>query len=406
MVKEFLPSLESEYERLTSAWLPRTFDPETGNFHQNWSHNWQPLRDTHRFLVFQSRLLWNTSAIGLFEPAKADAMSTIAVPAARAFWETFWDKKHGGFWWDTDLNGQPLDYCRDQKHLYGHAFAMYAMAKTIQLTGSPEMLANLEEAFEWIDSKAHDELNGGYYDALGLDGRILTSPVTASEPLDFLSSPFGDKDQNSHLHMLEALSEVHRVLPYPLVKARLDEMLEICVTKMLLPGNWLAYQFKPDYTPTSIRPSWGHDIEAAFLIIDARRSLGKPMGKEDEISDAIALKSLDGWDPEDGGLWEAIWCRDANSGKTWWAQAEALSTLAILGNRGGPNEDHYKQVFKRIWRFIQTYAADQEHGGWISEIDRPGTPANFQPKSYRWQGGYHEIRGVINAIQAIRGNDS
>lgn len=406
MPTSLLSQFEAELKTLADAWLPRTADLDQWGFHENWDEHWQKTPDESRFLVFQGRLTWVAGAIGLHYPEQKEAMAKLALHGAKGLMEVMWDKKNGGWWWRTDLQGNPLPSCLDQKHSYGNSFGLYGLASAYRLTGDPQVKEWLEEAFNWVDSHSHDKEHGGYRDALGADGRVLTSPVDPSQPIDFLGSSFGDKSQNTALHVLEALTEVYKAMPNPETKARLEEMLEITLTKMLLPGDWLAVRFNRDWTPIDTRPSWGHDIEAAFLIVEARRALGRPIGKEDEIAERIVMKSLEGLDEESGGFWDAIWSKESGRSKTWWAQAEAVGALALFAARKGRNADRFESAMQNIWAFTDQFFIDKEYGGWISYVTPQGAPYGGKEKSHEWQGVYHEIRGLINAVNAAKGIDS
>lgn len=406
MPSSLLPQFEAELKNLSNAWLPKTADFEHWGFHENWDENWQKTPDEFRFLVFQGRLTWVAGALGIHYPEQKEAMSKLAIHGARGLMEVMWDKSNGGWWWRTDLLGNPLSSCIDQKHTYGSSFGLYGLASAYRLTGDTRVKAWLEEAFAWVDGHSHDREFGGYRDALGADGRVLTSPLDPSQPIDFLGSSFGDKSQNTALHVLEALTEVYKAIPNPVTKARLEEMLEVTLSKMLLRDDWLALRFNQDWTPIDTRPSWGHDIEAAFLIVEARRALGRPIGREDEVAERIALKSLDGLDTENGGFWDAIWGKESGQSKTWWAQAEAIGALALFAARHGREETKFQASLENVWEFTKKHFIDHDNGGWISYVTPNGAPYGSKAKSHEWQGVYHEIRGLINAINAAKGIDS
>lgn len=405
MLQSLLPSFSNELEDVARAWLPRVADFEGWGFHENWTFDWMKEPDDRRFLVFQGRLTWVAGALGLFYPHQKDVMSECALHGCRGLMEVMWDKKHGGWWWMTDPDGKPLSLSLEQKHLYGISFGLYGLASALRLTGDPQVKAWLEEAFAWTDISAHDELHGGMRDALSIEGIVLTRAIHPDYPRDFLGSPYGHRAQNTALHVLEALTEVYRALPNPTTQARLEEMLEITLTKMLLPEGWLGVQFTRDWTPTDIRPSYGHDIEAAFLIVEARRALGRPKGREDEIAEKIALTALAGVDEERGGFWDSAWTKARGTRKTWWAQAEALGAMALFAGRPGPNQEKFASAAQAQWRHILRFQVDKKHGGWIPDTNAVGEPFPDQGKSHRWQGAYHEVRGLMTAILAAQGTD-
>ena len=103
------------------------------------------------------------------------------------------------------------------------------------------------------------------------------------------TSDIGYKDQNSSIHILEALTELYKVWKDPLVKERLQEMLYLIRDKMVTPKGYLQLYFTYDWKPISYRDSsdavikknhyidhvsFGHDVETAYLMKDATETLG------------------------------------------------------------------------------------------------------------------------------------
>ena len=57
------------------------------------------------------------------------------------------------------------------------------------------------------------------------------------------TSDIGYKDQNSSIHILEALTELYHVWPEPLVRLRLQEMLSLIRDKMVSKKGYLILFF-------------------------------------------------------------------------------------------------------------------------------------------------------------------
>ena len=117
-----------------------------------------------------------------------------------------------------------------EKHVYGVSFAMYASATTARASKSPRGLALAMRAFDWLEKHAHDSANGGYYEALSRDGKpILKAPTLASQdrgdaPKDQIGTVYGRKSMNTHIHLLESLTELFFAGGGGLVKERLSEV--------------------------------------------------------------------------------------------------------------------------------------------------------------------------------------
>jgi mannonate dehydratase len=70
------------------------------------------------------------------------------------------DRTHGGFHWSVDDSGTKV--VLPDKHLYGQAFALYALAEFALATGEDEPKALAQALFATLEEHAHDEEVGGY----------------------------------------------------------------------------------------------------------------------------------------------------------------------------------------------------------------------------------------------------
>ena len=84
------------------------------------------------------------------------------------------------------------------------------------------------------------------------------------------------------------------------------------------------------------RDSFGHDIETAYLLIEAAHELRDNSARKPVlVARALVDHTLDfGWDEEHGGVYDAGGIfrtphEDEEMRKVWWIQAEALNASAI-----------------------------------------------------------------------------
>ncbi len=69
-------------------------------------------------------------------------------------------QKNGGFYWEVDVTGDKK--LQRNKHLYGQAFALYALSEYYLATGKQEALDLAIQLFNVMEAKAHDKMYGGY----------------------------------------------------------------------------------------------------------------------------------------------------------------------------------------------------------------------------------------------------
>src|SRR4051794_14321571 len=169
-------------DELTRLWYPRSLDPD-GAFHQTYARDWSAIRDENRFLVYQSRMIWTAAAFARHSPAHREAFSGHARRGVAYLDRSMRDGPSGGFHWVVGLDGKGSPALGDEKHVYGTAFALYAASAAYETTHDETALRVARDAFEWLERQAHDDQQGGYFEAISRDGK----PVIAYDP----SAPVG-----------------------------------------------------------------------------------------------------------------------------------------------------------------------------------------------------------------------
>jgi mannobiose 2-epimerase len=363
-------------------------DPK-GGFHQQLSRNWQVTPDHSRFVVYQARLTWTFARAALLQP---EPYRDAAQHGLDFLWNRFWDHQSGGFHWWMNNEGTPRGRSQGQKHTYGIAFGLYAVAAAAQALGTEEAKGRLEEAWTWFVHHMVDEEHGGLFEAIDHQNQpLLASPDGYG--YDLLGVPYGQKAQNSQLHVLEAFAEVARAMPTDEVRDKLHHMVDIIARKMKSEEGHLHLYCTRDWSPASREPSYGHDIEAAFLLRDALETLGKRDEEVEEISRHLARHALDkAWDQENGGLVEG------EPIKVWWVQAESLGALVWLGVEDHPEAGFFHPYALRQLEFMEDHMLDEEHGGLYPYVSLDGAEKRTRHKGDAWTGLYHEARCFLTVM--------
>ena len=398
-------------DELLTTWYPRILDHEAGGYFTNFEYDWKPSIDQPKMLVTQSRGLWTASIAAQVHPGQK-VFREAADHGFNFLTEVMWDKDAGGFRQYAD---DPRDEELKYKMTYANAFALYGLAEYAKINRSQVVLAWVQKTLDWMEKQAYDPDNLGYFNL------IIEKPTADHPRYQEITAKLGWgstqwKDQNSSIHILEALTTTFKVLPNDLVKKRLEEMLILVRDKMINEKGHLNLFFTQDWIPISHADSgrdyivehlnfdhvsFGHDIETAFLLIEASKVL---YGEVDEKTLQIAKRLIDhsmehGFDLGYYGLFDRGYRFNQESieilsrEKVWWAQAEAWHSLSLI-YKYYP-ESQYEGAFAAMWKYIQSEMIDNEHGGWyVSGLDE-NPDSKTKRKAHQWKGPYHDGRALI-----------
>ncbi len=427
MQPDFRVSIDFAMERMLrhgilDAWYPRAIDRDYGGFLTDLTYEWLPYGQQHKMIVTQARHLFAASrATELY--ADVDIYAEAAAAGAAFLRDVLFDHEYGGFHALVTREGTPIDGGNDPwlaKTAYGHAFAIFALASWYRASGDEQALQLACDTFGWLEScGAHDAEFGGYWQWLRPDGTPHKSWYMDMPP----------KDQNSTIHLLESFTELYAVWPNELLGNRLAELLELVRDTIATPTGYLQLFFEGDWTPVTIRYatdelraanydldhiSFGHDVETAFLMLDAARVLSLDDGVRTPI---VARRLVDhalrwGWDNTEGGFVDRAYRLAGTTQptiiaatKVWWAQAEGLNTLLLMSDRFDEKEGHYLHAFEKLWDYVQNNLFDDVYGGWYwGGLDKE-PERRWGPKAETWKGPYHTVRSLFECIRRIRSSE-
>ena len=404
-------------------WYPKSVDSLYGGFLSNFTFDFQPTGVQDKMIVTQSRHIWTNSKASMLYPD----ISYYKKDAHQGFLflqNKMWDQTNGGFYTLVDREGNIKNSGLGDKTAYGNAFAIYALSAYYEASHDTSALNLAKKTFMWLETHSHDQIYKGYFQHMQVDG----TPIKRTPEIPD-NSEFGYKDQNSSIHLLEAFTALYAVWKDPLVRERLQEMLLLIRDKICSKKGFLVLFFQQDWTPVSYRDSskasilqhrsldhvsFGHDVETAFLMLEASGTLG---WKNDTTTLSVAKRMLDhalhnGWDNELGGFYdEGYYFKDKpgitiiKDSKNWWAQAEGLNTLSLMAGFFPNDSLHYFDKFKLLWKYTQTYLIDHKYGDWYEEGLDKEPERKTALKGHIWKATYHQARSLMNCVKRLRGQD-
>jgi mannobiose 2-epimerase len=349
------------------VWFPRTVDHAKGGFHSHFTRDWQWAPSDGKFSVFQGRMTWVASQVVLREPNLKDQFIPIVHQGVDFLQNVMWDKQYGGFFWGLDDEGKISPEFTDHKHLYGMGFCIYGAAAAYKATGDPKALALAKDGFLWIDMHAHDATHGGYFEWLTREGKPVEPHAPNGQIEKAPVGPAGYKSMNTHIHLLEAFTELYQVWPDPTLHQRLEEMLAVVRDKICVEPGVMNLYFTNAWQPIPDHDSYGHDVETAYLMLETDEVLHHKAGPQTErmakmlVDHALAY----GWDEKNGGFFRegTTFGKPEDTHKEWWIQVEGLNALLLMHERYGKQNELYFQRFLEQWAFIKNHTIDAQFHG-------------------------------------------
>jgi mannobiose 2-epimerase len=392
-IKEFELRVRKElYENIVPFWSGRCID-ENGGFIGRMTNDGTVDKKAPKGLVLNTRILWTFSALYAF-----DKKPEHLVWAKRAYdylMEHFWDNQNGGMFWMLDWEGKPLE---DKKQIYGQGFAIYALSEYYRASGSKDVLDKAKAIFDLLEKYVWDKKYKGYFESFDRDwsmskGQQLTSGDMAAA-----------KSMNTSLHALEGIANLYDVCKDPLVGQRVEDMLEIYADYIAHPyGTYSQLFFNEMWYPKSEKVSFGHDIEASWLVYRDAEILNKPRLVEKIRRMGLKLAEAvydNGLDNKKSMFYEADNNGVSNSEKHWWVQAEAV--VGYLNAYQLTGRQEYLEVAYNIWGFIEDYIVDKKGGEWFWKVDAKGKVDKASLKVSEWKCPYHNSRACIEIIQRLQ----
>ena len=391
-LQQYKNEMHEELEAILSWWMINTIDNENGGFIGKIDHANNTYLRSPKGSVLNSRILWAFSSA-----YNSTGNKNYLSSAARAFnyvTEYFIDKEFGGVYWTVDFNGDPLD---TKKQIYALAFAVYGLSEYCIASKNENAKDKAIEIYHDILKNSYDSQYSGYIEALTREwkeiGDLRLSTKDANEK----------KSMNTHLHLLEAFANLYRVWKDESLKQNIVELIRIFLDHIIdSKTHHLILFFDEQWHPRSNIISYGHDIEAAWLIQEAAEIV-----REDKLLDEVKLVSvkivdavatgLDG----DGGLWYEynVFQDHLIRQKHSWPQAEAMvgffNAWEITGDK------KYLDHSLQSWQFVREYMVDKNLGEWYWGVNVDHSPMIEQDKVGIWKCPYHNSRACLEIIHRI-----
>lgn len=413
-------------------------DREYGGFYGLLTYDLKLDKKAVKGCILNSRILWFFSNLILLERKtgeRSGSNTKIEKACLQAYdflKKAFLDKGNGGVYWSVDYDGEPAD---ETKHTYNQAFAIYALSSYFDATKDAEALCLAHELRRIVETKCRDR--DGYLEAFSADFEPTENEKLSENGVEAY------RTMNTLLHVYEAYTEYLRVIKKVLsglsdpassdatesceesggnkmydfdlitekeaVENDIRFILDIIADKIYNPA--LERQevfFDKDYNTLIDLHSYGHDIEASWLVDRGLDILDDPLYKEKirPINDTLAKHIYERAYVDHSILNECEKGVDDET-RVWWVQAEgvlgfmnAASKCRAAGDEEGALK--YERAAEDIWGYIKDKMIDKRAGSeWYSQVDKDGNPDPSRDIVEPWKCPYHNGRMCIYILSLL-----
>lgn len=368
-------------QEILPFWMERMQDPR-GGFYGRIDGNNVLHPEAPKGAILCARILWTFSAA--YRVLGKEEYLAVATRAKRALLDDFFDSEQGGVFWSLNADGTPLD---TKKQIYAIGFAIYGLSEYARATNDEEALAHAVKLFFDIENHSFDPVKNGYFEAFTREwGDIADMRLSDKDANE-------RKTMNTHLHILEPYTNLYRVWPDSRLRAAIRNLIDIFLTKILDASTHRMHLFfNDDWQSMTPGTSYGHDIEASWLIHEAMNVV------DDSSCDSCAEGTSV---PQVLVPWfQTLLTLDPLAQpRQWWEYAEAVVGYLNIWQHIG--DDMAMKKMQETWTFITDCLIDRETGEWFWSVTPEGVPLRAEDKAGFWKCPYHNGRMCLEIIERL-----
>ncbi|MDE6859812.1 MAG: AGE family epimerase/isomerase [Duncaniella sp.] len=405
--------LDNLNENILPYWMNEMVDPN-GGFYGRRDGEDRLEADAPKGAILNARILWSFAAS--YRMTGNTAYIDMASRAKDYILDHFIDREHGGAYWSLNADGTPLD---TKKQFYAIAFIIYGLAEYFRATGDNVAIQEALELFKVIEKHSRDREKGGYIEAATCDWQPIADMRLSEHDAN------SSKTMNTHLHIIEGYTNLLRSLkecdsmafPAELI-AQVTEattyLLRIFLDRIENQRtHHLTLFFDDDWNKLDDAESYGHDIEASWLLLETAQVIGDEMLIKETLSHTyhIARAGLQGRCWDGSMVYERHPDGHYDNDKHWWVQAENVIGQLYLARfhaaEAAPESDGTSFRDREIanayqsWRYIADNLVDPK-GEWHWSRRADGSVNLTDDKAGFWKCPYHNSRMCLEGISILR----
>jgi mannobiose 2-epimerase len=377
-------------ENILPFWSDKMVDRQNGGFYGRMDGDNHLYQEAEKGGILNARILWTFSSA--FRVLKDSSYLKTATYSKDYILDKFIDREHRGTFRSLTAKGEPSDV---RKQTYSQAFFIYALSEYYLATGNKEALEEAKKIFYCLERYCFDVENNGYFEVYSRDWKKTDDLLIGEKDKNDV------KTMNTHLHLMEAYTNLYRAWHDKIVAGRLKNLIGLFVTKIIDPktGHLIVFMDKR-WAPTSSSNSYGHDIEASWLLEEAADVLGnrKIKIKVGKLVIPVIYAASEGLQPDGSLINEKdIATGNINDNRDWWPQAETVVGLVNVFQLTG--DKTYLDEAVKCWEYIDQKLVDHENGEWFNSVSASGEINRKGDKAGFWKCPYHNGRMCMEIIR-------
>jgi cellobiose epimerase len=371
-------------------WSEKMIDTANGGFFGRVDGSGHIYEDADKGCVLNARILWTFSSA--YRVLKNPEYLKTAEISKNYLLNNFFDDKYGGVYWLLNHKGEMKD---GKKQIYAQAFAIYGLTEYYRVTKDKTILNNAIELFHLIEKFSYDQKLGGYFEAFSREwGQLDDLRLSTKDANE-------KKTMNTHLHVLEAYTNLFRVWKDDLLEKQLRNLISNFTDKIVNSQTYnLNMFFDEEWNDKTDLLSYGHNIESSWLIYEAALVLGDDLviEKAKNMCLKIADSSKEGVMPDGSMIYEKFFKSGRkDTDRHWWVQAETV--VGFLNAYYLSGQKDYLDHSLAAWRFIKDNIIDRQNGEWYWSVNENLLPNLKEDKAGFWKCPYHNSRMCLEIIE-------
>jgi len=361
-------------EQALPLWAGTGYDDARGLFHERLDYQRNPLALPGLRLMVQARQIATYARASLRGWFDARDKALVCVETIRRLYH----RADGAPGWVFSIgpDNRPVNTTRD---LYAHAFVLYALAWAHRVTSDAGLVQLADATLAEMD-EIFAAPNGGY--------------------LDSNTAPKNIRNQNPHMHMLEALLALAEATGLERYHARAEALCSLACKHYVTAQGALIEEYDATWQPLQVagqnRVEPGHIFEWAWLIGEVERLSRRDL--TDVRMRLLAFGTQHGVDATTGLAHDAINDRGELIAGTLrlWPQSERIKALAMMHRLG--DDKAASQADTLIASVMRTFSLDRLQGGWVDQCDTAqNRRVDYMPASSL----YHIMGAIFDADAAF-----